>query len=80
MLIAKGLERTRRGVGVAWFEQRARSRTDILALIQIRMTHSEFLDFPGWLREGSGTLNFADGHAEAKLWRDPGTKFPARCD
>jgi prepilin-type N-terminal cleavage/methylation domain-containing protein len=35
-----------------------------------------FADRPGWLHEGSGTLNFADGHAEARLWRDPDTKFP----
>jgi prepilin-type N-terminal cleavage/methylation domain-containing protein len=38
--------------------------------------YNGFADFPGWLHEGSGTLNFADGHAEAKLWRDPDTKFP----
>ena len=37
-----------------------------------------FANYPGSLHNGSGTLNFADGHAEAKRWRDPDTKFPVR--
>jgi prepilin-type N-terminal cleavage/methylation domain-containing protein/prepilin-type processing-associated H-X9-DG protein len=35
-------------------------------------------NFPGSLHNGSGTLNFADGHAEGKRWRDPDTKFPVQ--
>lgn len=37
-----------------------------------------FIHFPGSLHNGSGTLDFADGHAEAKRWRDPDLKFPVR--
>jgi hypothetical protein len=35
-----------------------------------------FVHYPGSLHNGSGTLNFADLHAEAKRWRNPDTKFP----
>jgi len=35
--------------------------------------NARFQDFPGSLHSGSGSLSFADGHFEAKRWRDPRT-------
>ena len=37
-----------------------------------------FANFPGSLHNGSGTLSFADTHAEAKRWRVADTMFPVR--
>jgi len=37
-----------------------------------------FANFPGSLHNGSGTLSFADAHAEAKRWRVADTMFPVR--
>jgi prepilin-type N-terminal cleavage/methylation domain-containing protein len=37
-----------------------------------------FINYPGSLHNGSGTLSFADAHAEAKQWRVADTMFPVR--
>ena len=33
-------------------------------------------DFPASRHAGSGTLSFADGHAESRRWVDPRTRIP----
>jgi prepilin-type N-terminal cleavage/methylation domain-containing protein len=38
--------------------------------------YNGFGNFPGSLHDGAGALNFADGHADGKRWRDADTKFP----
>jgi type II secretory pathway pseudopilin PulG len=37
-----------------------------------------FWDIPGFYHNGSGSLNFADGHSEMKRWLDPRTTPPIK--